>query len=426
VAGERHIPVANEERMTRLGSSVSKLAREGLARIAASVGQEADDKVPVTREDHRVVLVGSGFGGGVAALRLAEAGVPVTILEQGVEWKVTNDREVFPRVTGGRIDKRFFWFDSAPKIFGYHILGGPHPGVLSAFSGDNVMSVAGVGVGGGSLLYQGMSLQPSRELFETHLPSALDYDEMDQVHYPRVARMLRLATAPDALVDTPNYQVSRLFAARARRAGYSVEKVPMPIDWDCALAELRGEVPPSLSNADCAFGVNNEGKHSIDKTYLAAARTTGRVMLCTLHEVTGVALAANGRWEVEVDRLDMTGRLQEKKILTTPALLLAAGSVNTSRMLVRAGALGHIPDLPDGLGDGWGTNGDRIYVWTDLADAFGGGAGRTCRLLQQGLGRSPPGQHVDSGFRPHRRGGRPSHHDHGWFRSQPRARPVHV
>jgi cholesterol oxidase len=72
-----------------------------------------------------------------------------------------------------------------------------------------------------------------------------------------------------------------------------------------------------------------------------------------------------------VDRLDMKGRRQETKILTTSALVLAAGSVNTSRMLVRAAALGHIPDLPDGVGEGWGTNGDRIYVWTDLADAFG-------------------------------------------------------
>ena len=91
----------------------------------------------------------------------------------------------------------------------------------------------------------------------------------------------------------------------------------------------------------------------------------------TLHKVTGIALAPDGHWQVEVDRLDMKGRRQETKILTTSALVLAAGSVNTSRMLVRAAALGHILDPPDGVGEGWGTNGDRIYVWTDLADAFG-------------------------------------------------------
>ncbi|OBG27615.1 cholesterol oxidase [Mycobacterium sp. 852002-51057_SCH5723018] len=328
-------------------------------------------RVPVTRETHRVIVVGSGFGGGIAALRLTEAGVPVTVLEQGVEWNVSPDRDAFPRPASNPLDKRLLWFDSNPDVFGRPVLGGPYPGVLSAFSGDNVTSIAGVGVGGGSLLYQGMSLQPSRELFETHLPSGLDYDEMDQVYYPRVASMLRLATAPDDVIDSPNYRVSRVFAARVRRAGYAVEKVPMPIDWDCVRAELRGEVRPSLSNGDCVFGVNSAGKHSVDKTYLAAARATDRLTLHTLHQVTGIALAPDGRWQVEVDRLDMQGRKRETKILTTSALVLAAGSVSTTRMLVRAEALGHIPDLPDGVGDNWGTNGDRIYVWTDLADGFG-------------------------------------------------------
>lgn len=327
--------------------------------------------VPVTHETHRVVIVGSGFGGGVTALRLAEAGVSVTVLEQGVEWNVSEHRDTFPRPTKNPFDKRILWFDSVPKIFGRPLLGDSYPGVLDAFSGENVMSIAGVGVGGGSLLYQGMSLQPSRELFETHLPSALDYDEMDRVYYPRVAGMLRLSTAPDKLIRSPNYRVSRVFAERVRRAGYSVEKIPMPIDWDCALAELRGEVRPSLTNGDCVFGVNNRGKHSVDKTYLAAARATGRVAIRPLHKVTGVALRSDGRWQVEADHLDIGGATIETKILTTSALVLAAGSVNTTRMLVRAEALGYVPDLPDGVGEGWGTNGDRIYVWTDLADAFG-------------------------------------------------------
>ena len=328
-------------------------------------------RVAVIREDHRVVVIGSGFGGGVTALRLAEAGVPVTVLEQGVEWKAAPNCDTFPRPVSNPFDNRMVWFDTAPEFLGRPLLGGPYPGLLGAFSGDNVTSVAGVGVGGGSLLYQGMSLQPTRELFETHLPAGLDYDEMDQVHYPRVGRMLRLATAPDELVDSPNYRVSRVFAERVRRAGYLVEKVPMPIDWDYALAELRGEMRPSLSNGDCALGVNNGGKHSVDKTYFAAARGTGRVTVHTLHKATGIALAPDGRWQVEVDRLDMRGHTQETKILTSAALVLTAGSVNTSRMLVRAGALGHIPDLPDGVGEDWGTNGDRIYVWTDLAESFG-------------------------------------------------------
>lgn len=331
--------------------------------------------VPVTPEDHRIVIVGSGFGGGVAALRLAEAGMHVTVLEQGVDWGASSRGGSFPRPASNPLDRRMLWFDSHPTVFGRPVLGGLYPGVLSAFAGDHVMSIAGVGIGGGSLLYQGMSLQPSRELFETHLPHGLDYDEMNEVFYPRVARMLHLATAPDDLINSPNYRVSRVFAKRVRRAGYALEKVPMPIDWAYALGELRGEVPPSITNGDCVFGVNNAGKYSVDKTYLAAARATGRVTVQPLHKVTGIALAPDGRWRVEVDRLDMRGRRAETKILHAAALVLAAGSVNTTRLLVRAKALGHIPDLPDGVGEQWGTNGDRIYVWTSLADSFGGAQG---------------------------------------------------
>jgi len=79
----------------------------------------------------------------------------------------------------------------------------------------------------------------------------------------------------------------------------------------------------------------------------------------------------DGRWEIRVDRIDTSGTVLEKKVLTAKALVMAAGTANTTRLLMRAGAKGEIPDLPDALGSGWGTNGDRIYTWTNLADGFG-------------------------------------------------------
>ena len=116
--------------------------------------------------------------------------------------------------------------------------------------------------------------------------------------------MLGIATAPDALVESKPYKAARIFARNARNAGYAVEKIPMPIDWDYALRELDGEMKPSYTNGDCALGVNNGGKHSVDVTYLAAAEATGRCTVATLHNVTDVALANDGRWEIRVDRID--------------------------------------------------------------------------------------------------------------------------
>ena len=86
-------------------------------------------------------------------------------------------------------------------------------------------------MGGGSLVPRYLHHQ---ELFET--TSRRPSTTTKWIYHAWWSRL----AAPDELIDSPNYQVSRVFAERARRAGYSVEKVPMPIDWDCVLAELRG------------------------------------------------------------------------------------------------------------------------------------------------------------------------------------------
>jgi cholesterol oxidase len=349
------------------------LAVAGAATGTATSASASTRRVPLTREEHRVVIIGSGFGGGVTALRLAEAGVPVLVLERGMRWPTGPNAETFPHAS--RPDKRALWYGSAPQLFGKPVSLAPYTGLLESVVGENMVAMCAAGVGGGSLVYQGMTLQPAKAVFNANLPQELDYGLMDRVYYPRVARRLQVATAPDALVRSPNYKASRVFARNVTQAGFGLEKIPMPIDWSYAVRELRGEMKPSYTNGDCALGVNNGGKHSVDVTYLAAAEATGRVTVAPLHHVTDIARTANGQWRIFVDRIDTTGTVLETKIITTRALVMAAGSVNTTRLLVRAGAHGGIPNLPDGLGEGWGTNADRIYVWTSLDDDFGAAQG---------------------------------------------------
>ncbi|GAA3387750.1 GMC oxidoreductase [Cryptosporangium minutisporangium] len=344
--------------LTTLGAGVTLLPASASARVR------------VVREQHRVVVIGSGFGGGVTALRLANAGVPVLVLERGQRWPAGPNSETFPRPTSP--DKRMFWLGSAPSLPGIpSIPFAPYTGLLEQVPGEGMLTICAAGVGGGSLVYQGMTLQPSAELFQKCFPETLDYAELDRVYYPRVAAMLKLQTAPDELVNSKTYAAARIFARNARRAGYAIEKIPMPIDWNFALRELKGEMKPAYTNGDGALGVNNGGKHSIDVTYLAAAEATGRCTVATRHNVTGVARTPSGEWQVSVDHIDADGTVQVKKILTAKALVMAAGTANTTRLLMRAGAKGDIPDLPDGLGTNWGSNGDRIYTWTNLADDFG-------------------------------------------------------
>ncbi|MEE4026048.1 GMC oxidoreductase [Gordonia sp. PKS22-38] len=326
-------------------------------------------RVRLTREDHRVVVIGSGFGGGVTALRLAQAGVPVVVLERGRRWPTGPDATTFPDPVAP--DKRMLWYRSEPELFGRPVPFEPYVGLVETVIGENMTALCTTGVGGGSLVYQGMSLQPAEDVFNSQLPEELDWKLMDRVHYRRVERMLRLETAPDRLIATPNYRAVRKFARQARSAGLPVSKIPMPIDWDYALAELNGKMRPSYTDGSGAMGVNNGGKHSVDVTYLAAAERTGLVEVRPQHEVVDVARARDGRWTVHVNRIGADGAVLENKILTTGTLVMAAGSLNTTKLLVRASARGLIGDLPDELGAGWGTNADRIYLWSDPSGGFG-------------------------------------------------------
>lgn len=359
--------MSNISRRAFVASSIG--AATAAATSASHAALTASTGVRTVREEQRVVIVGSGFGGGVAALRLAQAGVPSMVLERGRRWVTGPNMDTFPTVQN--LDERALWYGSAPEVYGRRLATKPYAGVIDAIPGVNMTVMTAAGLGGGSLLYQGMTLQPAEDVFNACLPQALDYKRMDAVYYPRVARMLQVSTAPEELVNSPTYKAARMFAKNARAAGFGVEKIPMPIDWNYALAELRGEMKPSYTNGNCALGVNNGGKHSVDVTYIAEAEKTGMVSVRVLHHVRKVARNAHGKWEVHVDHTDVQGTVLEKKIITCQALIMAAGSVGTTKLLLRAKAQNTITNLPDALGTGWGTNGDRILVWTNLKEEFG-------------------------------------------------------
>lgn len=327
------------------------------------------NRIRLTSSTERVVIIGSGFGGGVTALRLAQAGVPVLVLERGQWWPTGPNAQTFPHASTP--DKRDLFYTVTPEVAGMPTDLVPYAGLLEPIVGDNLTAIVAAGVGGGSLVYQGMTLQPSQAVFESLYPSGIDYAEMNSTYYPRVASMLQIATAPEELINSQTYFPSRQFAANVQAAGYGLSKIPMPIDWNYALDELKGEMAASYTNGDCALGVNNGGKHSVDVTYLQQAIATGNCTVQPLSNVTDIAQASDGTWQVHVNVTNTSGIIQSQQVISTGTLVLAAGTVNSTRLLLRAAHNGTITGLPDGIGQGYGTNGDQIYVWTDLAQDLG-------------------------------------------------------
>lgn len=336
----------------------------GSAAVLGAVAVSACAPEPVINkrsERRRVVVIGTGFGGSVTALRLAQSGVDVTLIERGKRWTSGADH-TFP--TMFEPDRRVSWLSSENTAMSNLVPSlpwQPYTGLLERIRGRGMDVVCAAAVGGGSLPYHGMSVQPRGDLFDRVMPSALDYEEFDQRWYPLVRGMLGASPIPDDVLASAPYESSRRFADFVRAAGLpEAHGVPMPIDWDVVREELRGERRAIISSGDVIYGVNGPGKRSLDTNYIPAGEATGRVELLPLHRVDRILRHDTGRWVVEADRLDTDGNVQERIDFTSDALFLCAGSPNTTKLLVRAQGRGDITDLPDDVGAWWSTNGDQI------------------------------------------------------------------
>jgi cholesterol oxidase len=355
-------PAAGVSRRTLLGA-----AAVGAAAFAGIAGRASaqPSRIRVTESRERAVVVGSGFGGGVSALRLASAGVSTLVLERGLRWPTGPNATTFCRFAN--MDNRSAWLTDHSIVPGVPKTWTPYTGVIEAVEGNGMTANCGAAVGGGSITYHGMTLQPTRANFVRSMPLAAGlYDELNLWAYPTVARMLGVSTIPDDILRTDPYKSSRVFSDVAGRAGLTPFRVPLPVDWSYVRGELSGRYEATYTTSDIAFGVNNGGKHSIDVTYLAQAEATGRVRVAPLHVVRDIALDARKRWVLSVDRIDTAGEVQEQKRITADAVFLNAGSPGTTRLLVKAKAKGLVPGLPDAVGTQWGNNGDRIYAWTGM------------------------------------------------------------
>ena len=148
---------------------------------AAATGLAAARTV---EEHHRAIVIGSGYGGAIAAYRLAEAGVRSVVLERGRRWPITPAGDTFPPFLSP--DRRSSWFTPTPVYPGMPpAVYRPYAGLFEKIVGQGMNVITGAGVGGLSLV-DGVMLQPAEAVFNRVMPAEVDYQEMNDRYYPRV------------------------------------------------------------------------------------------------------------------------------------------------------------------------------------------------------------------------------------------------
>ncbi|WP_433685239.1 GMC oxidoreductase [Nocardia sp. CA-119907] len=319
---------------------------------------------PIGNGDHVPnLIIGSGYGGAVAALRLCQAGKQVAMIEMGQNWTAPgSDGKVFCTMIDP--DERSYWFRTRTDQPISHFVGADinrdispsDAGVLDSEHFATTRVYQGRGVGGGSLVNGGMAPLPKQDYFQQILPS-VDASAMYSTYFPRAQAALGVNNVDPAWFESAEcYKYARVSRKTANNAGYATTFVPNVYDFSYMQKEQANTVTRSALGGEVIYG-NNFGKRSLDKTYLAVAAATGKLSISPLHKVTSVAPAASG-YTVVITQMDVLGNTVATKTVTADKVFFAAGSVGTSKLLVTMKALGKLPNLADSVGAGWGNNGN--------------------------------------------------------------------
>ncbi|MGW3101981.1 GMC oxidoreductase [Streptomyces sp. NPDC001100] len=346
-------------------------AAAGLTRIGL---QSAQAVAPAAVETAPAIVVGSGYGGAVAALRLGQAGITTLVLEMGRLWNTPgSDGKIFCNTANP--DQRSMWFKTRTEaplasflwldVVNKDIT--PYPGVLDRVHYDSMSVYVGRGVGGGSLVNGGMAVTPRQSYFTEQFPT-VDATAMYSTYFPRARTMLGVNTVdPTWFESTEWYQFTRTSRKAATNTGLTTTFVPNVYDFGYMQQEAAGTATKSALAQEVIYG-NNYGKKSLDKTYLASALGTGKVTIHTMEKVKAVTRAADGSYLLTVDRIDNTGAVVETKQYSCTYLFLGGGSLGTTELLVRARDTGTLPALDATVGAGWGPNGNTMvgranHIW---------------------------------------------------------------
>ena len=299
------------------------------------------------KRHYDVLIVGSGYGGGVSASRLARAGKRVAVLERGREF-----------VTG-EFPSRFPEMRNEMRVTGKRMSLGSETGLYDVRLGEDMHVLVGCGLGGGSLVNAGVALRPDNRVFDDEVwPGQIRQDGLIDEGYRRARQWLAPMRDPSA---DGHAKFKALQQATANMPGRAVAQ-EIVVSFEDRTSAGGISQPACTRCGDCCGGCNVGAKNTVALTYLPDAVCHG-AELFTHAKVSHVEKSTDG-WLIHVANMDKSAKDAATATVSAEMVILAAGTLGSTEILHRS--RDHGLKVSDKLGHRFSANGDII--------AFGYGA----------------------------------------------------
>ncbi len=311
----------------------------------------AEDK---DRFDYDYVIIGSGFGGSVSALRLSEKGYKVLVVEKGKWYK----KEDFPKTNWDL--KKWLWLPPF-KMFG----------ILKMTILRHVTIISGVGVGGGSLVYANTLPIPKSEFFNSgNWKGLTDWEAELKPHYAVAEKMLG-ATENPKFYDS-DIALQKVAQQMGRSNKFEAPKVSVFFgrsDVEVKDPFFNGEGPDRVGCnfcGQCMTGCPNNAKNSLDKNYLYLAQNKGAKIIAE-KLVTSVKPIdhKNSNKGYIVDFKDATSYFNKGLgTVKTKGVIFSGGVLGTVRLMLNMKSKKILPNLSEDVGNHIRTNNENLSLIT--------------------------------------------------------------
>lgn len=300
--------------------------------------------------DWDAVVIGTGFGGAMAAATLSEAGMKVLALEKGA-WRGGDPGCIpFPEGPLGALSALHSVDLDLPGLRGAVL---NRHGFLELHRTGSIFSLGGVGVGGSSLVYGGITQRPAPGFFDA-FPQELT-DATMETHFERAQGILRASPCPH-----PSRRGEPLQKAASESPRRELQRLPQAIRWaDSSGADDAGSgcVECNL----CSLGCNRGAKRSVDGSLVAEAQRNGATVL-DLHEVTSVEEKHSGYRVHAFDRRKC-GLRKRTVEFSARRVVLAAGTMQTHKLLFRSRQRHGLLSRSRMLGREFSVGGDMLGIY---------------------------------------------------------------